>query len=394
MVGGLLQLVAYGEMDLYLTGNPQFTFFKSAYRRHTNYAIETIENVYSSVFGYGATVNVLIQRQGDLLHNILLELETIGDLPYNHNLYTFIEYVNFEIGGIVIDKLYGEWMYIWAQLNNRIDQYAVLDSMIYGDDSANKNIQRYYAPLPFWFGINPGLALPLISLSNHEVRLIIKFKDLPNGQTTELINFKVLCDYVFLDTDERRRYSQNAHEYLIEQTQQMNEYNTIEGNNRFDLNFKHPVKYMVFFIDLKDQIYKPIDTSYQSTDGLGKKYNEIIENATIYINGQQLFYPRYGSYFRYYHQYKYFKGSTRVGKWVGSINSLGLDRIYTYSFALKPSEQAPSGTMNFSRIENKEISFTIPDLTSYTNTLNLFKCYAVNYNILRIKSGMGGLVYA
>jgi len=394
MVGGLLQLVAYGEMDLYLTGNPQFTFFKSAYRRHTNFSIETIENVYSSVFGYGSTLNVLIQRQGDLLQNILLELETIGDLPYNHNLYTFIDYVNIEIGGIAIDKLYGEWMYIWSQLNNRIDQYAVLDSMIYGDDSANENIQRYYAPLPFWFCINPGLALPLVSLSNHEVRLIIKFKDLPSGQSTQLINFKVLCDYVFLDTDERRRFSQNAHEYLIEQTQQLHEYNTIEGNNRFDLNFKHPVKYMVFFVDLKDQTYKPIDTSYQSIDGTGKTYNEIIENATIYINGQQLFYPRYGSYFRYYHQYKYFKGSTRVGKWVGSINSLGLDRIYTYSFALKPSEQAPSGTMNFSRIENKEISFTIPDLTSYTSTLNLFKCYAVNYNILRIKSGMGGLVYA
>jgi hypothetical protein len=148
-----------------------------------------------------------------------------------------------------------------------------------------------------------------------------------------------------------------------------------------------------FFIDLKDETYKPISTEYQSTDSLGNVYNEVFEELTLYMNGQQLFYPRFGSYFRYYHPYKYFKGSTRITKWAGSLNSIGLERIYNYSFALKASENPPSGTINMSRIDNKEISFTIPDLTTYADTLKLFKCYAVNYNILRIVSGMGGLVY-
>jgi hypothetical protein len=393
MGGGLLQLTAYGEMDVFLTGNPQFTFFKSVYRRHTNFAIETIENVYSSKLDYGATLNILIQRQGDLLNGILLEMETNQDLPYSHNFYTFIDYCYVEIGGVIIDQQYGEWMFIWSQLNNRIDQYALVDSMIYADDTTNKGVRRYYAPLTFWFCNNPGLALPLVALTNHEVRLVIKLKELPSGQTMQFLSFRVLCDYIFLDTDEKRRFSQNAHEYLIEQVQQHSDYSVSSGYNRFELEFKHPVKYLTFFLDLKDENYKPIDTQYFSVDGDGKEYNEVFENLTIYLNGQQLFYPRYGSYFRYYHQYKYFKGSTRITKWAGSLNSSGLDRIYNYSFALKASENAPSGSLNMSRIDNKEISFTIADLTYYPTSLNLFKCYAVNYNILRIMSGMGGLVY-
>lgn len=393
MGGGLLQLAAYGGEDIYLTGNPQLTFFKSVFKRHTNYAIETIENVYSAVLEYGATIRVNLQRHGDLISSVFLELQTSESLPYNHNLYTIIDWIELQIGGVTIDKQYGDWMFIWSQLNNRIDQFMLIDAMIYSDDTTNAGKRRYYAPLPLWFCKHSGLALPIIALSNHEVKLNIKFKNMPSETTPIFEQLRVLCDYVFLDTDERRRFADNANEYLIEQVQE-HPFSVIHtGSNNIELNFKHPVKYLTFYIDLKENEYNRINTYYQSTDGVGNVYNEIFENTTLLVNNQQLFAPRYGPYFRLYQQFKYFQGSTLVNKWVGTLNSIGLERVYTYSFALKASDYAPSGTMNFSRLSDCVLQFNIPDLTSYSETVNQFRCFAVNYNILRIVSGMGGLAY-
>jgi hypothetical protein len=261
MGGGLLQVVAYGENDIYLTGNPKITFFKTMYRRHTNYGKENIENVYSGQLDYGRNLNILIQRNGDLLGRILLELETSALLPYNHNLYTIIDYVEIQIGGLRIDRQYGEWMFIWAQLNNSVEQYMAIDSMIYSQYNSNAGKYKYYAPLSFWFCNNPGLYLPIIALTNNEVRLIIKFINMPSGTTNIMTRLRILSDYYFLDTDEKRRFGQNSHEYLIEQIQCTNGQTVETGQNIFDLNFKNPVKYLVFFVDLKQNEYNIINTN-------------------------------------------------------------------------------------------------------------------------------------
>jgi len=394
MPGGLLVLVAYGQNDLFLTGNPQITFFKSTYKRHSNFAIENIDNVYRGSLLNGSRIVSRIERKGDLLGRIILEFTASDVLPYTHNIYTFIEYVEIKIGGNVIDRQYGDWMFIDGQLNNLVEKYMELDAMIYSDDTSIGDIKKYYAPLTFWFCKNPGLYLPMIALGNSEVELVIKLKDMPNGINNVLTGLTIMCDYVFLDTDELRRFVSTSQEYLIEQLQFLEPHGLILGDNRVDMaTFKHPIKYLVFFGDFRANQWNTLNTFYQSTDGFGNLYNETFEELSIYLNNQQLFTPRYGSFFRLYQQFQHFKGSTQYHKWVGSLNSNGLARVYCYSFSLKASEFTPSGTCNFSRIKDAYFNFKISDLTSYPSNINEFKCFAVNYNILRINSGLGGIVY-
>jgi hypothetical protein len=394
MPGGILVLVAYGENDLYLSGNPQITFFKSTYKRHTNFAIENIDNIHHGVLNYGTRIHTRIDRKGDLLGRIILELTTSECLPYHHNIFTIIEYVEIKIGGNVIDRQYGDWMFIDAQLNHTVEKYMEIDAMIHSDDTTFGSTKKFYAPLSFWFCKNSGLYLPLIALHNSEVELIIKFKDMPSGTPNVMTRLNVMCDYVFLDTDELRRFATIEQEYLIEQLQIITPSNLNVGTNEVPLeHLKHPIKYLVFFGDFKENQWDKINTYYQSTDSLGNLYNETFQDFTIYLNNQQLFTPRYGSFYRLYQQFEHFTGSTQFHKWVGYINSNALARIYCYSFALKASEYVPSGTCNFSRIKDAYLKFTITDLTSYPNNVNEFKGYAVNYNILKIESGLGGIVY-
>ena len=336
MGGGLMQLVAYGAQDIYLTGNPQITFFKVVYRRHTNFAVESIEQTFS---GNGTKVSVTVSRNGDLLSRVWLTgLVTAPNTP--GAAFSQVEYVECEIGGQVIDKQYGEWMQMWVDLTHNRDSRDML-----GD--AN---DAGYLPLQFWFCRNPGLALPLIALQYHEVKLNIAFEDSQSGVA-------VWCDYVFLDTDERRRFAQVSHEYLIEQTQFSNKLSAAPGSNQVELRFNHPVKELVWRLH---------GTTHAVTDAL------------LQLNGHDRFKRRDGAYFTQVQRYQHHSGHENASGFLPHV----------YSFALKPEEHQPSGTCNFSRIDNAVLNFAAP-----ASTTNI-SVYAVNYNVLRIMSGMGGLAYS
>jgi hypothetical protein len=362
MGGGLMQLVAYGAQDIYLTGNPQITFFKVVYRRHTNFAVESIEQTFNGSAALGRKFTCTIARNGDLLHRVYLQADVTASTTTNDYLgFQLIDYVEVEIGGQVIDKQYGEWMAVWCDLTHTMDQSTMLHRMI------SESGSTLYIPLQFWFCRNAGLALPLIALQYHEVKLNVQMKSAHSG-ISAINNCSVWCDYIFLDTDERRRFAQVSHEYLIEQVQFSNELSTSGSGTQQELRFNHPVKELVWLV--KDSDISGF-TGYQQCD-----------SALLQLNGQDRFKRRDGDYFTKVQRYEHHSGA-------GNPDT-SFESVHVYSFGLKPEEHQPSGTCNFSRIDNAVLNIT----GSFTGSPLLLKVYAVNYNVLRIMSGMGGLAYS
>jgi hypothetical protein len=358
MGGGLLQLVAYGAQDVYLTGNPQITFFKVVYRRHTNFSIESIVQSFNGNVSSGGRVTCQISRNGDLLHKLYLEVTgsfsahvtQVGNNPAllkaGHKL---INKVELEIGGQLIDRQYGDWMHIWNELTLPEGKKTGFDKMINSSD-------KLYIPLEFWFCRNVGLALPLIALQYHEVKVNIEFSDLT------ITSASLYADYIFLDTDERRRFAQLSHEYLIEQVQFTGE-EQIGTGKAVKMSFNHPVKELIWRVSKSDY------TEYRELD-----------NAKLMLNGNDRFSERDGKYF------------TLVQPYQHHTNIPHTDHgIHVYSFALKPEEHQPSGTLNMSRIDTASLQITN---STAGESADVMKLYAVNYNVLRILSGMGGLAYS
>ena len=421
MGGGLLQLVAYGAQDVYLTGNPQITFFKVVYRRHTNFAMESIEQVFTGNVTLGKKTSCTIARNGDLVGRMYLEV----DLAFEHednnanddieqrmkdvidNVlpgHSMINYVDVEIGGQCIDKHYGEWLNIWMQLTESVEGLNKHKALVNGSLQAGKpwdadnqacNVRKLYVPLQFWFNRNPGLALPLIALQYHEVKVNIMFNKARNllhkdaaGQdngeikSVKIENICLYCDYIFLDTDERRRFAQVSHEYLIEQVQ-FNGRNSGSGTQNVELRFNHPCKEIVWVAHDNNNGGRGVTTTATWRPFNFKKANgeSLINTAVLQLNGHDRFRQREGSYFTNVQQWQHHTG--------GHAGSNGIN---LYSFALNPEEHQPSGTCNFSRIDNAVLTVDTHS-ASGTETKEV-RVYATNYNVLRIMSGMGGLAYS
>ena len=424
MGGALMQIVAYGTQDIYLTGNPQITFFKAVYKRYTNFAVEAIEQTINGTADFGKKFSVTIARNGDLLSRIYLELQYAecsfaakegSGCPGTSTPVGFdiINYTEIEIGGQIIDKQYGEWMTIWCDLTHTLDKKSVLNRMMFngqydgsslscGDTGSKPSPWRSYIPLQFWFCRNIGLALPLIALQYHEVKINFDLKSICGDlcdSTEELCNVSVYADYIFLDTDERRRFAQSSHEYLIEQVQYSNEISVIKNSchNLAELRFNHPVKELMWVIQkeacpkecVSDRSYweyqKPNCPGSSDKDWqLGGTNPDFIRatDCLIQLNGHDRFRKRQGDYFTDVQRYEHHTGGfcRRI---------IGVPQyVHLYSFALKPEKHQPSGTCNFSRIDNAVLVQTL------SGNAGSIRIYAVNYNVLRIMSGMGGLAYS
>ena len=392
MGGGLMQLVAYGAQDIYLTGNPQITFFKVVYRRHTNFSVESIEQTFNGSPDFGKKVTVTVSRNGDLITNVYLQATlpavTAGASPFTWSAEignALVKSVEVEIGGQRIDKQYSDWLSIWQQLTQEASAADVYNKMIGNVSTVTTTIAAtatgsaytVYVPLQFWFNRNPGLALPLIALQYHEVKFNIEFAaaadcaDVGSGASgVTLGDTSLYVDYVYLDTDERRRFAQTSHEYLIEQLQFTGDESLSGTNNKVKLNFNHPVKFLVWVVKASGA------ANFVYNDGASPAINNVA-TSKLQLNGHDRFSERSGDYFNWVQPYQCFGASPASG-------------INVYSFALKPAEHQPSGTANMSRIDNATLNITLrTGLTSGTA-----KVYAVNYNVLRIMSGMGGLAYS
>ena len=421
MGGGLLQLVAYGAQDVYLTGNPQITFFKVVYRRHTNFAMEAIQQTFNGNVGYGNTVTCQISRNGDLINRMYLQVS----VPKKTTANTTDSYVNYlglrliksvviEIGGQQIDKHYSDWLYIWNELSLPKGKKYAYQTMVGADkDILSNKDTTLYIPLEFWFCRNVGLSLPLIALQYHEVKVKIEFESKVNcilsGTTPDNIanitNASLWVDYIFLDTDERRRFAQLSHEYLIEQLQFTGSESLNKGTNRIKLNFNHPCKELIWVAKSKGAFKKdrwydynlynasigelismsPTSNYIDGVDPESASFKNPLKSAILQLNGNDRFAVREGLYFTHVQPYQH---HTNV-----PVNN----PINVYSFALKPEEHQPSGTLNMSRIDTATLMIEAEDLGSTASanySYDGINIYAVNYNVLRILSGMGGLAYS
>ena len=421
MGGGLLQLVAYGAQDVYLTGNPQITFFKVVYRRHTNFAIEAIQQTFNGTPNFGNRVTCQISRNGDLIHRMYLAVvnyySTEKVCPYFG--LRLINYVEIEIGGQKIDKHYSHWMYVWNELSLPASKKEAYKKMVGANDKLATlgtdadTGANLYIPLEFWFCRNVGLALPLIALQYHEVKINILFETKENckGSTAEILSLpsvSLWVDYIFLDTDERRRFAQLSHEYLIEQLQFTGTESVSSASSiKPKLSFNHPCKELVWFCSsdhtatatAKDVMnnnwinYSTTANTKYDNSATSELYvptsaitsTNPIKSAKLVLNGNDRFSVRAGSYFNLIQPYQHHE------------NIPSNPGINVYSFALKPEEHQPSGTLNMSRIDTAVLNLDINQVDTYLSNNQFSKnlhVYAVNYNVLRILSGMGGLAYS
>jgi hypothetical protein len=502
MGGGLLQLVAYGAQDAYLSGNPQITFWRGLFKRHTNFAMEPFRVTTTGQAAWGTKHSAILGRHADLVSSCYLEviLDDIDAKTYpirygpndrtfltnpqrivndglilpgfqysiasirtgagpisnfttigapNNNIgtvfvataaattpaggtgqliqvgqtnnlspvkaaYNMLRYVELDIGGQVIDRLYGEWMFIWTMLTHNFDKWNQLSAMMYDTGQGQGTVgiagrpilgNNYLIPLPFYFGRNPGAALPLIALQYHEVKINIMWNKTEIVQSSatvqsgaNLINgprqCNVICDYIYLDVEERRRMAQESHEYLIEQTQ-FNEQKGVTGAQvRVDLTFNHPVKELVWVVQNSAFGNCKVSNSANAAllgvfDPLNYRENAMY-NANLQLNGQDRMQTLYAPYFNAVQPYQHHSGGY-------AFNTGDNAGVYMYSFALKPEEHQPSGTCNFSRIDTATLVMSLNGSTSVSlqDPQNYdVRVYAVNYNILRVMSGMGGLAYS
>jgi len=543
MGGGLMQLVAYGAQDVYLTGNPQITFWKVSYRRYTNFAMESIEQTFNGQADFGRRVTCTISRNGDLAYRTYLQVTLPeinqgmkGNGVNDEGVYArwldfpgeqLIAQVEVEIGGQRIDRQYGDWMHIWNQLTLTSEQQRGYYQMIgnttqltFLTDPSFNNVDgpcesgaptqvcaprnalpetTLYVPFQFWYCRNPGLALPLIALQYHEVKINLDIRPIDeclfavgslhcdsgsNKVTTaynqSLVAASLYVDYVFLDTDERRRMAQNPHEYLIEQLQFTGDESVGSSSNKIKLNFNHPCKELIWVVqpdnnvdycsslecgqplnkvlgaqpfnytDAIDVLPNAIhafggpDAVAQTTQSYindnmfndagavdltgasgdywseeGAKYsnpnfapenigdefmNSGVSDAGTFVlsetsidmhcwgenpvvtgklqlNGQDRFSEREGTYFDLVQPYQHHTRNPDTG-------------INVYSFALRPEEHQPSGSCNFSRIDNATLQLVLSNATVQGTRTAKVRVYATNYNVLRVMSGMGGLAYS
>jgi len=452
-----MQLVAYGAQDVYLTGQPKVTFFQAVYKRHTNFAMENIIQTVNGTASSGGRVSVTIARNGDLVGNMYVALQPLDTLVRTSECgkkpdtcwvaERAVQDVELTIGGQRIDKHYQIWWRLYSELFlTEMDkvQWGKMTSL--SNAPASDNSSRVYLPLLFFFNRNPGLYLPLIALQYHEVRLDFNLTSYFESFFNKS-RFEVWANYVYLDTEERRRFAQKGHEYLIEQLQHTgaDPITTTGSDQLIRLSYNHPVKELIWCysdpnypgttastsagtnlnsawnftsncanvnvtVDMaafqtannfvlphvsgSPHLYLTPSTTtghksanvYWTEDGVAQQFADAAAAAVevgplatfrLILNGQDRFASQPGKYFNQVQPFYHHTGVPYPG-------------IYSYSFALQPEEHQPTGTCNFSRIDNAQVAVNLKANSVSTQQ----RMFAVNYNILRIQSGMGGLAFS
>ena len=432
--GGLLQLVATGKQDVFLTGNPQISFFKMVYRRYTNFATESQPMYFDGTANFGQRISCLIPRRGDLLGKVYIDVLLPG-LTLADGSNTPVSYVNaignaliqevtFEVGEQQIDKQTGEWMEIWEQLTTPTSQRDALNTMIGRVDGyaqpdfipgPSSEGLRLYIPLQFFFCKNPGLYLPLLALQYHPIRINITIAPLqslfytpqlilvPNCSLTvnaaNITSMMLWGEYVYLDIEERRRFVSQSHEYLIEQIQYTPPIGVTAAQNQVNIqtDFNHPIKEFIFVArrDFMNQVHEffnysslalnePLPPSVAPFLMPGQVRTDLIATALLQLDGYDRFQVRQAPYFRLQQPYDHHT-TTPVQNF-----------LYCYSLALRPEDAQPTGTLNASRIDAVNWQITMNQTLNTAETSRgpcTIRVYATNYNVFRVVNGFGGVLF-
>lgn len=404
MGGGLLELVAIGEIDeKFIIGNPEKSFFKAIYKKHTNFSIETQKVIFKNNVNFGKKCTLIIPKKGDLLNDMLLELELPKLIPNENQTVSYvnsvgtviIKSIKITIGNCVIVEHTGEWLNIWNQLSLESEKKKSFDNLVgkYGfiNSRIDPNGGLYIIPLNFWFCNNNTLAFPLVALQHHNIQIDIEFRKFeelwissdgksPKGKYN-ITNSSLYLENIYLDRAERIEFAKKEHKYLIKQLQILE--HPIEQNLKnikIPIYFNHPVIELIW-------IYQNDDIKIRSSDrgndwlnysmSLQSPHEEPLHSGKLVFNGIDRIEEHTSKFFRLLQPYK-------------RHTAIPDNYIYNYSFALQPEKNEPSGTCNFSRLDNAELNLNFND----NIPKGLIRIYAVNYNVLRINSGMGGMIYS
>jgi hypothetical protein len=399
--GPLLQLLAVGSQDLYLINNPQVSFWRSVYRRHTNFAFDDISQTLQGTCDFGRKITAQVTRNGDLISNGFIRFDLPALTPnagstvawtrhLGHNIF---QYLTLEIGGGTIETTYGTLMNVWAQLTipeDKRDGYAALIGDISALTTQDTAIPpaSLFVPLPFFFCSNPGLALPVVALMYHDIRINMQLRNVGDlvisgdgnalGYTPSLTNMDLSLRYVFLEGAERKVFSQASHEYLIATWQWGGEETANTSSYRQKLSFSHPTQELVWCFlpeaNILNNANRWSDYTMSGSSDQWYQGSDVLNTARILLNTTERVSVQPAAY---YNLLIPFWHHTRVPAKEG---------IYVYSFALNPEQHQPSGSCNFSRLENVSLDFS---LNTGTSNVRIYT-YARSFNIFRVISGMGG----
>ena len=413
--GGLLELVSKGKQDVFLTGNPQVSWFKMVYRRYTNFSIESQPMYFDGTPNFGKRISCNIPRRGELLGPVYLEV-TLPALFYSDGItpvkwvntigHALIRDITFECGEKEIDRQTGEWMEIWTRYTVPDGQKQGFYNMIGKTDNYNPsvNFNKLYIPLQFWFCHNPGSYLPLLALQYHQLRINITLRNLSElilpdpasannptipcipilNSASNPIDLMLYGDYVFLDTEERRRFVSEPREYLIEQIQYTTPISipSAASTVTIPVEFNHPIKEFFWYIQ-RDSIKQALELFNYSSLGTTESgiRTDLLSSAVIQFDGYDRFYKRDAGYFRLVQAFQH---HTNV-----PVESF----VYSYSLALRPEDVQPTGSANASRLDS--VVFQMDLNTTTTPARGNAHCviYAINHNIFRVIEGFGGLLF-
>lgn len=490
---GLLILVQVGKQNIYLSTQPEITFFKIAYKRHTNFSIEPTPQYFKTTPDFGRKCTVCLGRNADMVSNCYLYVKLPSIMMENYSSSSskvkqfawaekiglaLINYIEVEIGGTIVDRHYGDWLNIWHEMTvslNLVDSY---NRMIGNYDaltsySKTKDSMIVYVPLAFWFCLDSGLALPLIALLHNDVKIHVEFNDInvcyklspshyisvaenfclmePGEQfyqmyqnnkvvgefvyfdqinlrvyynpikgvfsipTTQndmnytlismktkfkmniiansvvvmdndyfqfnqpsLISAHILTNYIYLDNFERTIFLNNTNQYIVPIVQTLPSQTIYSINAMYKIPFYNPIKMIVWRLILQsnqliNNLFNYTSYPYTTTEESLINRNLIVINSTNRIDMSEIdFYTKIQQY-----QYNYY--TRQKG-------------IYTYSFAMNPRDIQPSGSMNFSRVDDSYIQLTLNNIVNYQNPV-IIQGYGIQYNLFRTSHGIGGLVF-
>lgn len=483
---GLLYLIAKGREDLYMVQDPNITFFKIVYKKHTNFSIECIDQYFKTIPDFGRRVNIKVSKNADLMGEIYLkvnlpsiptsvhpEISHIKKFAWVKRIgLAMIKYVDIIIGGIQISRNFSDWLHIWNEINMKEGHDVGYNKMIGNVDintlpTNGKDSYELTVPINFWFTRESGLYLPLISIYHHDIMIEVEFNEIeklyitnPSNyitidddmvlfNTNEILeqkvnnsiflgkfiyydiitkklyynkikgdfildskydimgresNFKItpkntyliikdydyfniepsiinaymMINYVYLDNMERQIFRESDHMYLIELPQKIPERIISNNQSSFKLNLKNPIKMLVFYGKLLSNLENNDYFNY-SINPIDTINNEIIEKVKLNINSID----RVEIY-----DFKYFSHLEKLkAEFKKNVDNIGI-----YSFGLSPLDYQPSGTMNFSMVDDAYIGLTLNKNVTYDNMIE-FTCYGLEYNILRVIDGLAGLAF-
>lgn len=349
-----------------MTGSPQITYFKVVFKRHTNFAVEAIAQTFSGTVRYGSKVTAVISRNGDLLGDMWLEAvmtRSTGETFYPAE--QLVKSITVELGGQQLDKLTSTWYRVYDNLyrNNNTDRSAYKAMTDFVDGEAENTVKRMFVPVLFWFNRSPGNYLPLIALQYHELRVTFEFdSNIPGvkSSVTDALEATLYADYVYLDQQERKKFASQPHEYLIEQIQFTGDENvTVSASGtkaqQIRLSFNHPTKLLAWVV---------ADPAAHGkfTGGFAGATQEALaplQSAKLMLNGHDRAETRNGAVYNRIVPYQINKSMPDAG-------------VYFMSFALNPTQHAPSGSLNLSRIDSAVLALTFKaaDVAGNTTVLS------------------------